>query len=418
MQMSTKLLIILICTYPMLLGCQQAVISVDSLSPKTSNSSHFPNTVVGPLGPLYSSSALWLDYIKSDGGNEYSATGGAVCDGTETRAKDCIHAGEMKVITVSGVSSCSGMTAVDDLGVFDWNCFISSGSVKLYSILKTDKGLKDLLNTNSWKPNSLSLYKDNSLISKTTSSIWWLNTITPYTPIATPQDFNTPNMIYTVNAAASFGGFRMNSDKVAIVGIGASIISLTYLANNVCGATGVAGTSDCGVAVPETGVKYNWIENLGFNMSASPNYGLLIPGAQFFNLRNLEITGVTSGTGINLGSSGTPISKLNKFYNIDILSNSSTGLYINHINSSYNYFEHLSVQNNGGRGIDVSNAIGNEFKIITTFNNNLEGIRISSAHQTKISIFSAEQNTGSGLSIANSNDVKFSQGDIINNGPT
>jgi hypothetical protein len=92
-------------------------------------------STVTALYPL--NGADWNDYVK----------GNSIANGTDTlctAATDtvCMHAGEKRVVTVTGKNSCTGITATDSLGAFDWACDASTGTVRVMSTaLKNGKSL-------------------------------------------------------------------------------------------------------------------------------------------------------------------------------------------------------------------------------------------------------------------------------------
>lgn len=90
---------------------------------------------------------------------------------------DCMHAGIVKSIPVTGVNSCDGLTIADDLGVYEFDCDDSSGTATFYSKeLKRGKGLRHLVNATSWKVNEVTI---NCGVQLTTSSstTWFDNPV-------------------------------------------------------------------------------------------------------------------------------------------------------------------------------------------------------------------------------------------------
>src|SRR3990172_12299200 len=70
----------------------------------------------------------WNDYVKNNGSDIYTASDIA-CSGTETGGYTaCLHGGEMRTVTVTGKTSCTGLTAADSLDAFTWVCSASTGT--------------------------------------------------------------------------------------------------------------------------------------------------------------------------------------------------------------------------------------------------------------------------------------------------
>jgi len=91
------------------------------------------DTVVPTVDALYSTASNWNDYVKTTD----TAT---ACDGSETGGYSaCIHGGEMRSVEVPGKSDCTGLTATDALGAFDWTCDASTNPVRMVS-----SGLRDI----------------------------------------------------------------------------------------------------------------------------------------------------------------------------------------------------------------------------------------------------------------------------------
>lgn len=371
----------------------------------------------GIISNLYSGQGSWHSYIKSNNGKEFNASANLACDGTELSALDCLHAGEMKTVEITSLNSCDDVQAQDSLEAFEWGCFSTGNSIKIYSKLKGHKGLKDLVNSSSWKDNSLSVTRDGFLLLETASTKWWNDIITPYSLQGSVQNFNTPNMIYTISAGGLYGGFLITADHVNIVGLGVSVpLYITYSANSVCDGSGQAGTLDCLIAVPDGGVKYSWVENLEIDGINSNNYGLLLSGSQFSTFKTIMVNSFTSSRSIDLGSSGTPSSYLNRFYNVILIGNGPGAFRINHANSHGNFIKDLDIHGGSGRGVELSNAPRTIFDGLFISGLESDAFRLqSAANETKIKHFDITSNEGAGLLIADSDDVSFYDGNIANN---
>ncbi|MBI4084008.1 MAG: PKD domain-containing protein [Candidatus Lambdaproteobacteria bacterium] len=114
------------------------------------------------IGPLYSGTADWNQYVAADGTTALAATGAACDPATAGTGYDkCIHGGELQAVTVSGFSGCTGVFADDALGAFDWDCTASGDTVKFVSTgLNKGKFLSDLLDftgTPAWRTNTVTV---------------------------------------------------------------------------------------------------------------------------------------------------------------------------------------------------------------------------------------------------------------------
>ena len=106
-------------------------------------------------------SIKWNDYYRRCTGGTNTCSGitdgVTACTGAETGgATACLHAAEHLTITTT-ITTCTGISLSDALGVFDWDCRLQGGVAVFYSQLKFGKGLKDLISGTSWRSNSVSL---------------------------------------------------------------------------------------------------------------------------------------------------------------------------------------------------------------------------------------------------------------------
>lgn len=190
----------------------------------------------------------WNDYVSRTEltKDENSQTEAACSPSVSSTYVNCIHGGEkLKVLT--GMTSCMGLSITDSLSAFQWTCNVVNGEAIFFSNqLKLGKGLKDLVNSTSWKPISVTVLSGvtNLLVSTATSTLW-NNTVMalPDTSVA-PATLSTAGVIYTYNAPMSSRGWTISASKVAVVGL--TTDAITY----------VAGTGVFKVSV----ANYNWFE--------------------------------------------------------------------------------------------------------------------------------------------------------------
>lgn len=227
--------------------------------------------------PIYASNGRdWNDYVDNDGADYKTATG-AACDVTGTSYKDCRHAGELRMVSIPGVTSCAGLTAVDDLGWFDWSdCDTTPGYATFYAKrLKSGKGLRDLIDPagNAWLQNRVTIsgaYNGSSVL-----EAWWSNTVEALPDNSATGSglalLSTPSTIYTLTASAETQGYAVTADKIGVVTLGTSVLSYggdaTSNFNSTTGSTTVAPDKR-GILIL-TGVNHAWIETKLYGAAAN-----------------------------------------------------------------------------------------------------------------------------------------------------
>jgi len=181
--------------------------------------------VVQPLFP--SAGREWNVYVKNNrqrrveadgtpcekaawvGGSSFGYTGDSGGYGS------CIHAGEMRLLTVPDLGNCTGVTAEDDQQALRWICDDSAGTgvARIVSVgLNEGKGLRDLLDLGvpAWRPMTLIVKSGSTEIVRTQPAAWWSN------PVAlTDGAMNRPGTVYVLSTPAS--GELISADGVAVV---------------------------------------------------------------------------------------------------------------------------------------------------------------------------------------------------------
>lgn len=79
--------------------------------------------------------ANWNDYINRDFSKDIFSQTDTTCNTANTGGyRTCVHAGEIRKFDIASRSSCTGLTATDNLSVMNWICKTnSSGGVTFYS---------------------------------------------------------------------------------------------------------------------------------------------------------------------------------------------------------------------------------------------------------------------------------------------
>jgi hypothetical protein len=153
--------------------------------------------ILNAVSALFSTNgANWNDYVV--GNERLTATGDSACDAFDP--PPCLHAGERRVVEATGMTSCAGLTASDDLGAFNWACDDSSGPVNLVSTgLADGMYLSHLINfiAEDWRLNAVTVFENGVAWGKTPGSVWWNNPIVVDFD-STPLPQNTDPLIGTV----------------------------------------------------------------------------------------------------------------------------------------------------------------------------------------------------------------------------
>ena len=355
-----------------------------------------PTSPVDPslstVEPLYSSAANWNDYIRNDGAALFNATNTA-CDGTETgNYSVCLHGGEMRSVTVNEVTSCTGVSAVDSLGIFNWRCDESVSPIRMISFgLKDDKNLSDLLDftTPAFVENQVTVTLADGSTLATDPSVWWTN---PVEIDNDGGDLISEGTIYvaTINPTVPYS---IITDKVAFIvqpGIDLTAPTGTYVvyvqANN-----------------------FNWFE--GNIVEDGAETGLGIVSSHFSHFRNINIIGdrITSG-GLDDSTLLIDSSNSNRLYKVAVANSGQFGIFAHSVNG--NIFQNIKAANNEQTGISVQGE-NNILTDISVFNNGNNGLSYTSGRQIIGNVY-AFANNSTGV-ISYSGDNSFIANSTVSN---
>jgi hypothetical protein len=222
----------------------------------------------GEVLPLYpTNGAYWNDYVKADGTGPFDATG-SPCDANDGPTYEaCIHAGELRAYDVTGVSSCAGLVAVDDLDAFVWKCVERNGLATMVSTaLAGTARLSTLIDASSirFRENGVTVKRGGSIVARSNPTVWWTNRIVA--PAAgTPAGTGQVHDIVLVTRDAGVE-YVLDADKMAFVT--------------------APGSRLAGGATPLTArANFLWIEG-AIDASASD---VSIDGGAFLVVRNLVL---------------------------------------------------------------------------------------------------------------------------------
>jgi hypothetical protein len=170
----------------------------------------------------------WNTYVKNDAAKRTDVTqtpcekatwvGGASFGytGDSGGYGSCIHAGEMRLLTVPDLGNCTGVTAEDDQQALRWICDDSAGTgiARIVSVgLNEGKGLRDLLDLPAlaWKRMTLTVRRqDGTVIVQSTPAAWWTNVVA-----RTTGQMDGAGTVYVLDTPAS--GEIISADGVAVV---------------------------------------------------------------------------------------------------------------------------------------------------------------------------------------------------------
>ncbi len=306
---------------------------------------------VNTTGPRYSAARDWNDYVRNDGTTRFNALNTA-CTGAETGGyRACIHGGEVREVEATDKTLCTGLTASDSLGAFDWECVSASPYVKMVSrALKREKLLSDLIDfapeTPVWRENAVTVLDGAATLLTTPFGTWWNNPIVVNNTGATLSAAGT---IYVVTAQPS---------PAAPYTFGASRTGLVVKPGLAL--QGVLNT-DMVTAGP---LKFLWIEG---TLKGPGGAGVLLNGTRFSVIRGLKAGAV--GDAISL--TGTVQEAANNLIMNVRTGDAATGIRI--YNSSNNTVSGAVLTNNY-RGMDIFSAPNNVFENVTVANSAVGGV--------------------------------------------
>ena len=209
------------------------------------------------VSPFFTNAPDWNDYVRA-GATTVS------CDGTETGSYfSCLHGGERRKVVLPNVSSCTGLTAADDLGVFNWTCddsleaqayFYSSG-------FKENKGLRDLLDPTSFKDNRVQISKASQVIAQSMAVAWWSNVVEqlPDNSSSSVASLSSAGNIYTLSATRPSLGYNIGNNKIAIVTLGSAKLQTAAGFVDNCLDSGLLGATTS-ILVCSGGRDFLWVE--------------------------------------------------------------------------------------------------------------------------------------------------------------
>lgn len=349
---------------------------------------------VQPVYPINGTN--WMSYVKNDGTDIFSGSGTA-CAGTETGYAGCLHGGQMREVVLSGISSCSGLSMTDALGVFVWNCQVRNGAATFFSTdFQQGAGLQSLVNSSSWNANSVTLSGSNGIYvysGTSQNSVWgWTNPISvaPSNPLPGDAQVNLATSgIYVVTSSQATSGYNIKANQVALVTLPGVILS--YAGEN---------TSWCGgynslVCFPNAR-KFDWLEGI---------------------FEALPSAGTTSNNSIY--TSATP--NFSRFHLMTVKDSTNNAMDVTTTNSIFDQmrffnnngtltidggsaFVQLVAGNNVALGLVMDTGTGNTFSSFTISNTGNFGFYFNGPSLNTVNNFILTNNNGVGLGMLNDNN--------------
>jgi hypothetical protein len=141
----------------------------------------------------------------------------------------CFHVGEKLAVSFQDLPDCQGLELNDRYRVFDWACDTQKGHARFTSTgLRPGKGLSQLIRHHAWRPNSVTLTRDQKTLQETPLEIWWKNPIIPIIPAKLPSEalasvpsrrvqLKIPNSIYSVDTPLEISGIEFQANNLGLV---------------------------------------------------------------------------------------------------------------------------------------------------------------------------------------------------------
>lgn len=370
------------------------------------------------VGSLYpGNGANWNDYVQA-------LDTVAACDGTETGGYlACIHGGEKRAVEVPGYSSCTGLTATDALGAFDWSCDVSTNPVRMVST-----GLRDITAITGTTDSTATDQLVNSTASFVTDGIEAGDTVintTDYTTTTVVSIDSETQLTLTDDTFVSGESYSINRDK-----------NLSDLLN--FGAPGWKNNSvtvlDGATTFFSTASSIWWsnpivIDNDGGSLADVGADGIgeiylvtIDPNADY-ELASSKIAlvvkpgGTLTGSGLGLSVNVIFTANTPNFLWLEGMIDATSenrGIYLTSV--KFSVIRNLSASNASNSGVRLSNSSNNSLSNITVTNNNF-GVQLQGSLNNTLSNITAANNRNYGVIFwSSSNNNNLSNITTNNNG--
>jgi hypothetical protein len=337
------------------------------------------------VSPRYPAAPNWNDYVRA-------ASTTTPCDGTETSATACVHGGERRM-AVTNETSCTGLTMADSLAAFDWTCAVENGQAVFTGLLKSTKGLGDLVtNVPAWRTNFVTLTGGGG--GSTGAATWWGNSVANL-PTGALTTLSTAGGIYVRGATGTSPGININADKIAVVVYPGQAFNWNNTStNNVNSSTGETASANAKALIAAGSQKFVWIEgSFGGGTSNKPT-GILLHSTPLSVIR--RVTMDAANIGVTLTSSD-----YNTLSQVTIKASSAQGLLLQ-TGSDGNRITTLRVSG-GTKGVNLQSTSNyNTVEDAIAANTSADGLYIDAASYNRISRFRAFNGATRGMYILSS----------------
>lgn len=334
----------------------------------------FVARIIGAVSPLFpNNGADWNDYVA---GADWTTAADTSCNVVSDSA--CLNGGERRVVVASGKSDCTGLTAADELGAFDWVCDAGTGTARFISSGWADgKGLVDLIDfaTPGFKADKVMVHDDGELWATTASTRWWAN---PVSVNNAGGSLGTASSIYLVTRDVG-AAYTLAANKVALV---------------IQPGVSLSGPGTNANVVAATARNYLWVEG-AIGMSGD-EVGVNFDAVHFSMVHNLTATG-----GGDAGVALTNSSSHNTLVSVTANKNNNGGIKIT--NSSHNILADITANDNNQRGVYLETATYNTLSSMRLSGNGSYGLLLltQSAHNLVSGVVAAD-NTYGGIALYSS----------------
>ncbi|MGB5395976.1 MAG: right-handed parallel beta-helix repeat-containing protein, partial [Gammaproteobacteria bacterium] len=335
---------------------------------------------LNPVTEMFSNAAKWNDYAP---GSQWSTATNTACTAASDSA--CIHGGEHRMVLVTGKTECTGLSATDALGAFNWVCDNSIGTARMISTgLADGKYLSDLIDftTPGFKANAVTVSDSIGVWGVTPSTAWWSNPVVVNNAGGNLSATDSTIYLVTSDPGITWG---LLEDKLALVA-----------------QPGVTLTASGGIS--SSVVRSSTSDDLWFegNIDATgKSEGVSLLVVRFSVLNNV----IANNTDIGGGTAGVyfEVASKNRLIDVTASNNGTNGIRLA-ITSIFNKFTNVTASNNGSNGIFLDNTSNNILSGIVASNNSDSGIRLNSASFNSLQDLTVNNNGSSGVDIATSNN--------------
>lgn len=351
---------------------------------------------ISDVEPASTTGSDWNEYVSS-------ADVDQPCTPSASYA-ECIHAGELRVVTVTGADDCTAIVGTDDLGAFAWECTDEAGTVTLRSAgLLPGNKLSDLIDiaSASWRSNSVTV-TDGDRSATTGSSVWWSN------PIAINNDGGSlanPGTIYLATEDVS-ASYSIDANQVGLViqegasvqgnDVGGSVI--TAFSRSGIWLEGAIDAASDGLGVELNDVAFSRLHGVTVEGADNPPEN----GIQMTDCRANTFVNVASARNGNYGIYATA-SPRNGFSGVTVDGNDSWGFVVE--DSDENVITDFVAANNQNWGLNVHTSPGTRLIGATTTNNTNWGIRFVNSHNSVLYDIRSYNNENWGVNVFESDNV-------------